>query len=243
MPSSNTAVEPLIQAIISSIKLTDTIITVHFSRFSVTEISQSQAALSQFKLKPILAAAQLLADAKVDVIGWSGTAAGWTGFEKDEIMCRAIREATGIPATSSTLALNALLKRFDIKKLGLVTPYLAAMNEAIIANYAGIGVEITGERHLDMTSNVAIGDVSESQLDDMVYAVAASGVRAVTTFCTNLHAAHLVSKWESQYYDQSLVVFDTISTVVWAMLDVVSVEPSNVKGWGKMFNATRSPPE
>jgi maleate isomerase len=242
VPSSNTAVEPLTQAIISSITLTGITLTAHFSRFSVTEISQSKAALSQFDLKHILAAAQLLADAKVDVIGWSGTSAGWIqhGFNKDEDMCRAIQEAFGIPATSSTLALNALLQNFNVKKLGLVTPYLASMNEAIIRNYATIGVDIAHERHLDMTDNVSIGDVTEKVLDDMVDAVVANGVTAITTFCTNLHAAHLVPRWESKY--PNLIFFDTVSTVVWSMLNMVSIETGNVKGWGKMFETTKRSP-
>ena len=237
VPSSNTAVEPLTQLIISSIKLEDTAITVHFSRFSVTEISQSNAALLQFDLKPILAAAQLLADAQVDVIGWSGTSAGWLGFDRDVSMCKAIHDATGIPATSSTLALNALLEVFAVKKLGLVTPYLSSINEAIISNYSSIGVIITCERHLDITDNAAIGRVSEQQLNEMVDSVVAGDVTAITTFCTNLQAAPLVPIWERKY---KAVVFDTIATVIWEMLNIVSIDPRNVTGWGKMFSRSRS---
>lgn len=233
VPSSNTAVEPLTQLIISSIKLPDTIISVHFSRFPVTEISQSSAALSQFDLKPILAAAQMLADARVDVIGWSGTSAGWLGFDRDISMCKAVHSATGIPATSSTLALNALLEVFGVKKLGLVTPYLTAMNEAITQNYARIGVKIVSERHLDITNNVAIGNITEEQLNEMVHMVVADGATAITTFCTNLEAAHLVQEWERN--NQSLIIFDTVATVIWEMLNMVSIPPHNVKGWGRMF--------
>ena len=43
-------------------------------------------------------AAELLADAKVDVIGWSGTAAGWLGFDADLRLCERIEERTGIRA-------------------------------------------------------------------------------------------------------------------------------------------------
>ena len=105
VPSSNTNLEPLTNSILSSLDN----VSVHFSRFPVTHIALSSVALSQFNDTAILAAAKLLADAQVDIIGWSGTSSGWLGFEADERLCRSIEEATGIKATTSVLALNRLL--------------------------------------------------------------------------------------------------------------------------------------
>lgn len=70
VPSSNTALEPLTQAILASISDADLKISVHFSRFHVTQISLSPDSNAQFDHEQIVAAAKLLADAKVDVIGW-----------------------------------------------------------------------------------------------------------------------------------------------------------------------------
>ncbi|KAH8819097.1 hypothetical protein F5884DRAFT_848433 [Xylogone sp. PMI_703] len=98
-PSSNTSLEPLTQALITSINTTlphtAPKITVHFSRVQVKTISLSSTALNQFTLAPILAAAALLADAEINIIGWSGTSAGWLGFDKDEELCAKIEELTG----------------------------------------------------------------------------------------------------------------------------------------------------
>ncbi|KAK1480120.1 ABC transporter [Colletotrichum cuscutae] len=112
--------EPLTQAIISG--LPD--VTVHFSRFRVLKISLDEDGLDQFQTDNLISAAQLLADAEVDMIGWSGTSSGWLGFEADEKLCADITAATGIPATTSVLALNKALQKFDVKDLGLVTPYV-----------------------------------------------------------------------------------------------------------------------
>ena len=73
-------------------------VTVHFSRFRVTEIALSQQALAQFDDSEILRAAELLAHAKVHCIAWNGTSAGWLGFERDVRLCERITAATGIPA-------------------------------------------------------------------------------------------------------------------------------------------------
>ena len=114
-PSSNTALEPLTSAMVSSLPG----VSAHFSRFTVTEISLRDQSLNQFDDSKILEAARLLADAQVDVICWSGTSASWLGFERDRQLCARITEATGIPATTSVLALNDILAplKLDIATL------------------------------------------------------------------------------------------------------------------------------
>ena len=96
-PSSNTALEPLTSALVAGVPGA----SAHFSRFKVTEIALDDRALGQFDDSKILAAAELLADAKVDAIGWSGTSSGWLGFDADLRLCERIRERTGIPATTA----------------------------------------------------------------------------------------------------------------------------------------------
>lgn len=232
-PSSNTALEPLTFQIVASVPN----VSVHFSRFPVTEISLSAKGLAQFDHSVIMQAAQLLADAEVDMIGWSGTAAGWMGFEGDEKLCEAITKATGIPATTSVLALNKALDIFKVKKLGLVTPYLDDVQESIMKNYNAIGIEITSEteRHLRMVKNNDIALVGEDVLETLVGQVVEGGAEAVSTFCTNLVAAHKVELWEAKY---GVPVLDTVTTVTWDMLRQCGVDTKAIKGWGRMFQET-----
>lgn len=63
-PSSNTALEPITAAMLAL--LPD--VSADFARFRVTEISLGEQALRQFHIAPLLEAARLLADARVDVI-------------------------------------------------------------------------------------------------------------------------------------------------------------------------------
>lgn len=227
-PSSNTALEPLTCAMLADIEQ----VSAHFSRFRVTHISLEPEALGQFDDRPILAAAKLLADAKVDVIGWSGTSAGWLGFEHDIELCQRIEEATHIPATSSILALNERLQEDNISKLGLVSPYVADVQSRIIENYQGIGISCVAESHLNISDNFAFAEVSEARLTDQVETVAKATPQAIVTYCTNLNAAHLVADWESTF---GIPVLDTTATVVWKMLRMTGVEPSRVRGWGRLF--------
>jgi len=227
-PSSNTALEPLTQALIAGLPE----VSVHFSRFSVTRIALSADALGQFQRERILEAARLLADAHVDVIGWSGTSAGWLGFDTDVELCAAITDATGVPATTSVLALNRALQAFGIQRLGLVSPYLPEVQAKIIANYAALGIDATRESHLSLQDNFSFAEVSEATLDRQVSDVVAAGAQAVSTFCTNLHAAHRAEHWERLH---GVPVFDTVTTVVWDMLKTTGVDTRRLAGWGRLL--------
>jgi maleate isomerase len=229
-PSSNTALEPLTQQMLAGVPGC----TVHFARFGVTRISLSEAALGQFQHEPILQAASLLADAHVDAIAWSGTAAGWMGFEHDETLCRLITERTGVPATSSVLALNELLQRMRLSSMSLVTPYLDDVQQRIVDNYRAIGVACPSERHRGIEVNFDFADVTPQQLSDDIREVAAARPQAVATYCTNLRAATLAMPLEREL---GIVLLDTISTAVWGMLRLAGADPAQIRGWGRLFQA------
>lgn len=227
-PSSNTALEPLTSAIVAGIPNA----SAHFSRFKVTEISLHAQALGQFDDGKILAAAELLADAKVDVIGWSGTSSGWLGFDADRRLVDRIKEHTGVTATTAVLALNELLALQRIDRIALVTPYTEDVQQRIIKNYRQMGVEVVAERHLGICVNHDFALVEPARLRALMTEVAAARPQAITTFCTNLHAAGLAQEVETQL---GIPLLDTVSTTVWGMLRAAGADPSQVRGWGQLY--------
>jgi maleate isomerase len=227
-PSSNTALEPLTSALAACIPGC----SAHFSRFKVTEIALSKQALGQFDDSQILTAAELLADAKVDVIGWSGTSSGWLGFDADRRLVERIRERTGIVATTAVLALNELLALRGVKRLALVTPYTEDVQQKIVDNYRRIGIEVVAERHLGIRVNHDFAEVAPDRLLDLMREVATAKPEAITTFCTNLRAAPLAEAVEAEL---SVPLLDTVSTTVWGLLRAAGADPAQVSGWGGMF--------
>lgn len=227
-PSSNTVLEPITSAMVASLPE----VSVHFSRFRVTEIALSDRALGQFDPQPFLEAAQLLADANVDVIAWNGTSAGWLGFDADLELCQKIQETTGIPATTSVLALNEIFEQQSITKFGLVTPYRDDVQQRIIENYHQSGFECIAERHLNLQVNFSFSEVTSPDIADMIRDVAATQPQAISTFCTNLRAAPLVDRLEQE---TGIPIYDTISVVVWKSLKLAGVDTSRIQGWGQLF--------
>jgi maleate isomerase len=227
-PSSNTVLEPLTAALLAG--LPD--VTAHFARFPVREISLGEAALGQFEHEPILAAARLLADARVGSIVWNGTSSGWRGFAADEELCRAIAEATGIPAGTAVLALNEIFTLTGVRRFGLVTPYLDGIQERIVANYAAAGFACAAERHLGDRGNFSFSEYGEELIAQMIREVAAARPDAITVFCTNLRGAAVVEALEAE---TGIPIYDTVATALWQGMRLAGADPGRVRGWGCLF--------
>ncbi len=231
-PSSNTVLEPATAALLHG--LPD--VTAHFARFRVTRIALTPDALQQFDTAPILEVARLLADAHMDVIAWNGTSAGWLGFDSDERLCAAITAETGVPATSSVLALNEALRRLGATAMGLVTPYTTDVQARIVANYAASGVRITAERHLGDPGNFSFAQYDPPEIAALVRAVAQPGQggapQAVAALCTNMRATGLAAALE---HEIGVPLLDSIAVTVWRSLEMAGVQPARVQGWGRLF--------
>lgn len=227
-PSSNTVLEPVTTAMTAEIPH----VTNHFARFRVTRISLEENDLRQFDTSNIVAAADLLADAKVSVIGWSGTSGSWLGEERDRQLCENILAKTGIAATTSVLAMNEVLVRTGRQRVALITPYVTDVQRQIIANYAGLGIDCSLERHLGDQGNFSFAHWDEPQIAAMIRDVATERPDAIMVMCTNFRAAPLVDALEREL---GIPIYDSIATVVWKALSMAGVDPGGVTRWGSLF--------
>lgn len=227
-PSSNTALEPLTQAMLNPVA---SHVSAHFSRFQVTQIALDSAANQQFQHDPILAAADLLADARCSAIAWNGTSASWLGFERDRELCEAITGRTGSPSTSAILALNCWLARRDITRIGLVTPYTADVQERIIANYASIGIDVATEVHSGLRDNFSFAALSEAEIAQMCRE-AANGVEAVAVICTNMRGPMVAATLEEQL---GIPILDSIAVTLWGSLVAAGVQTAPLGRYGSVF--------
>ena len=227
-PSSNTILEPVTNAILAD--LPD--VSAHFGRLRVTEVSMTESALDQFKDRSFLEAASLLADARVDCMAWNGTAAGWLGFEKDRKLCRAIEQETGVPATTTVLAVNEIFERTGIERFALVTPFLDEIQDRIIENYAGAGYACVAERHLNGRDGFSFSQVPDRDIAELIRAVAADRPEAITVFCTNFQGATVVDELEREL---GIPIYDSVAVTAWKCLSLAGVDTARVSGWGRLF--------
>jgi len=229
-PSSNTVLEPVATDIVSLLPN----VSVHFSRFKVTEIALSAAARSQFDDTEILRAASLLADAKVDVISWIGTSASWLGFERDEQLVARIREATGISASTCVLAFREIFRLAGIKTIGLVTPYTADVQARIVEVWGAAGFNCISQRHLGIRDNFSFGKVTGLQIEGMIREVVKSDVDAVAIVCTNMRGAPLVRRLEAEL---GVPIVDSVVVALWKSLMEAGLPAGALANWGRVFRS------
>jgi len=186
VPSSNTVLEPATAALL----LPESGVTTHVARIRVLRIADDASTQAQFTGETMADAAELLADAKVDLILWNGTAAAWLGFAQDEAIISAITARTGLPATTAVMALNARLAALGARRIGLVSPYVEAIEQQIVENYASSGITILSTARADRTENTSFAEITPETVAEMVREVAAQEtLDAIMILCTNMAGA------------------------------------------------------
>ena len=227
-PSSNTVLEPSTYAMLRDVPA----VTAHFSRFKVTEISLSNSALGQFEYEPILAASELLAHAKCDVIAWNGTSAGWLGFDRDEELVQQIEKKTGIRAATCVLGYRTLIRRLGLKNVGLISPYIDDIQERIVTNWGRAGLKVGAERHSGLADNFSFSTITEDQISSSIREVVAAGCDCAVIFCTNMRGAVRATELEAEL---DIPILDSVAATLWAALEAVGGDKAQFLRWGRMF--------
>lgn len=233
-PSSNTVLEPVCSEMASAIAGT----SVHFSRFIVTRIAMDDEALGQFDTSPMVNAAKLLADAKVDVIAWNGTSASWLGLDSDRTLVREIEAEAGVPAATCVISVMDALKALGARRIGLVTPYTSDVQNKIIENFAALGMDCAAEAHFGISDNFSFGTVPQDRIESALRQVCAAKPDAVIVLCTNLAGAPVARQVEA---DTGVPVIDSISVTMWGALNRIGAPTEALAPWGPKLAALAAP--
>jgi maleate isomerase len=229
-PSANIVVERVTTAILADFPE----VSGHFSRTPV--VGSSDTYKDDYDWDGMLGAANLLAHAKLDVICWNGSKGVGLGFDADHVLCERITAETGIPATTSVLALEAVLKDTGAKSIGLVSPHTDAYQEKMVAALTKRGFPVAAEGHAGFSDNFSYCTVPDADIVAMIRKVAAAKPDAIVTFCTNFPAAHLAAPLERE---TGIPIYDTVSIGVWDALRRAGVETTRSVRWGSLFTGTK----
>ncbi|WP_327246808.1 GAF domain-containing protein [Streptomyces sp. NBC_01320] len=213
-PSSNTCLEPVTYGLLHG---TD-VATAHVARVPVTRIALDEGSDAQFDPAPMLAAARQLADAQVDVLAWNGTSGSWLGPDRDRALCARITEETGIPATTSTLALLDACAAYGVTRLGLALPYTRDVADRIVRRYADEGLDCTLAEPFGISDNEAFARIPAADVARQIEA-AAPGMHAVAVVCTNVYGADAARQLEPAL---GIPVFDSVTATLWQALRLAS---------------------
>ncbi|MEA2873156.1 MAG: maleate isomerase [Hyphomicrobiales bacterium] len=225
-PSGNIVVERVTTAILADFPE----VSGHFSRIPV--FGSSSAYANTYDWDSMMTAARLLSHAHLDVICWNGSKGVSLGFDAEAELCERITGETGIKATTSVRALDAVLRGSGVKSIGLVSPHDDAYQALVVAEFDKRGYRCIAEGHSGFSDNFSYSTVPDADIVAMIRKVAAAKPDAIVTFCTNFPAAHLVAPLEQE---TGIPIYDTTSIGVWDALRVAGVETARGARWGSLF--------
>ena len=225
-PSGNVVVERVTAAILADFPA----VSGHYSRTEVVGSTDTYA--DTYDWPSMLRAATLLSHAAPSAICWNGSKGGSLGFDVDRDLCARIHAATGIPATTSTLAIDTALRANNHRSLALVTPYTAAYAAKIPPVFAAAGYTIVAEAHAGLSDNLAYAAIPDADILAMLHQVAATRPHAILTYCTNFPAAHLVDAFERE---TGIPLYDSTSAGVWGALRLANQPTAPGRRWGRLF--------
>jgi maleate isomerase len=229
VPSSNTCLEPQSYRILGD----RDDVTIHFARIQVTRIALDDSSDKQFDATVMRAAAEILATADVDVIAWNGTSGSWLGAGHDRELVREIQDATGIPATTSTLAYMEAFRSFGTERIGLFTPYTEDVNERIVASYERDGIKTLDHRFLGLSDNESFARVSDAEMRPGSLELAALNPDALVYLCTNLYGANIAEEIEAA---MGVPVLDSVAVTLWHCLKMAGA-PLLSPRWGRLLTS------
>ena len=233
-PSGNTVVEPLSYAMVAGCPE----ISIHFSRIPVSRVGLGAAAIAQFSIENFLKAANLLEEAKMDVIAWNGSSGSWIGPDFERLLCRRLQEETGVPATTTTEALYDAFRALGVRRYSLVAPFTADIIAKIASTYATEGFTCMRTSYVELLDTLEKGNVPRAEIRDLICKGAHPESDAIAVVCTNFAGAPLVAELEAEL---GVTVIDSVTATLWKCLEIIGARP-RIEGWGRLLRELPATP-
>jgi maleate isomerase len=228
VPSSNRIVERVTLDILSLIPDIDAC----FARIPYFGDGQGQPP-GRYDQQPFLAAAELLAHARVNVLCWNATRGSMLGFEPDRALSAHITQHTGLPLVTTALAALDVFHSFRIDRIALVTHGAAEQGEVFKKRFQEQGIETRAELHLGFTDNFAAAHAEPQRIVDFAKGCAAKGdVDAVLIWSTNLPGHAFAAALEKEI---GMPVLDSAAIGIWAALRALGVDTRPAASRGLLF--------
>ena len=172
----------------------------------------------------------ILPDQDLDCVVYgctSGTiAAGHTSIEKRVKAAKPMADVS----TPSTAALIAL-KKLNVKKVSIFTPYSKKLNDDVIDYFESEGFEVTSNSYFDIQDDYDIGKVDQDYLYSVLSKIDLNGADALFVSCTALPVLEIIDKLEKKL---NTVVLSSNQALIWDTLTKIK-KNNSVEGFGKLF--------
>ena len=131
----------------------------------------------------------------------------------------------------STAALNALKKK-NINKISIVTPYIKSVNNDVVKFFKNNNFDVTSNTYFDIQSDVDIGRVDQDQLFEILSNIDHKNAEALFVSCTSLPVLDIIEKLEKKL---NMTVLSSNQALIWETLESIN-KNNSIKGYGSLFS-------
>ncbi len=231
-PSTNTSVQPEYSA------MAPHGVTNHFSRIIIPDTKVTDDESFMVMLNNIRAATMDAIDAVMTcspdhvILGMSAEAF-WDGTDGSSKLKKELEERAGVGVTMGSEACLAALQTYgNIKRLGVVTPYMPVGDRNVEKYFSDCGYDVVNIKGLKCSSPRLIAHVSRQELRDAVIEVDGENIDAIIQAGTNLAMAEVAAIAEF-WLDKPVIAINTAT--YWHSLRSNGIS-DKVQGFGKLLS-------
>ncbi len=230
-PSTNTAVQPEFDS------LRPWGVTNHFARIHIPDNpirndDDFNQLMIDIRAELMLAIDRVVTCSPGAVIMGMSAETFWDGLEGSKIFHRNCEARAGVPVSMGSDACQAALRKYgDIRRIGVITPYMPVGDENVRKFFEDCGFEVVNLKGLKCASPQLIAHVSEKELRDSIVEVNDSRVEAIVQVGTNLAMARVAAIAEF-WLDKPVIAINTAT--YWWSLRQQGIE-DKVYGWGSLM--------
>ena len=173
----------------------------------------------------------ILPDEKLDCVVYgctSGTiAAGYDSIKKKIELAKPGAKIT----TPSTAASNAL-KKLNINKVAIFTPYLKELNDEVVDYFKKENFIVTSNSYFDISIDGDIAKIDPDHLFNVISNMELKGAEAIFLSCTNLPALSIINKLEKKL---NKIVLCSNQVLIWDTLQSIG-KTNSIQGFGKLLS-------
>ena len=131
----------------------------------------------------------------------------------------------------STAALNALKKK-NINKISIVTPYTKSVNDDVVNFFKNNNLEVTSNIYFYIESYVDIGKVDQDKLFEILSEIDHKNAEALFVSCTSLPVLNIIEKLEKKL---NMIVLSSNQALIWETLEKIN-RNNSINGYGSLFS-------
>ena len=196
-------------------------VSVHTTRVP-TEREGTPEALREMEAASLRAAAEV-AKGEPDVVVWGCTSSSF--FEGPQGNDRVMRELAAVvkaPAVTAAGAMADCLKANGIRRVNVVTPYVATTNERLRQFLAACGIEVVELATFDMLDMFDHAKIEPADVYAKAKTLDHSKAQATFIACTQVRALEIVDLLEQ---DIGKPVYSVNQACAWQAFSVLGIDP------------------